>query len=149
MLELNYGEPGKRLNPARIAAWLADADAHRPFMIEPTRWLRFLADARRFVAAGWIEKAGAQGWLDLDLFGVDPQTPLDNPDDGRTGLVPMLNGRTLVALNRDWAVIRNLADENCVMHSRQLQFQSRFHRQKPLVCVWQLPISAPPAPVEN
>jgi hypothetical protein len=149
MLELNYGVPGRRLDPARIAAWLADADSNRPYMIEPTRWLRFLVDARRFVAAGWIEKAIAAEWLDLEIFGCDPDRPLDNLDDGRTGLVPSLNGRNVVGFNRDWAVIRNLGDDECRMHTRGLQYQSRYKNQKPLVCVWQLPIREPVALVEN
>jgi hypothetical protein len=149
MLELNYGQAGRKLDRKKIDAWLADADDNRPYMIAPTRWLRFLVDVRRFVAAGWIEKAAAQEWLDHEIFACDPQVPLDNLDDGRSGLVIGLNGRNVVAIAREWAVIRNLGNDDCQMHPRQLQYQSRYRSQKPLVCVWQLKIREPVALVEN
>lgn len=34
-----------------------------------------IAQALRFIADGWAEKAAALGWPELELFGVDPRAP--------------------------------------------------------------------------
>ena len=139
------GDMAKGIKREQFKSWLADADLDPPFGVSAARWQIFLADARKFVADGWLDRAFKLEWLDLECFGVDSETPFDNPAPGRTGLVPALNGRVVVGLHPDYATIKNLGDEDGRMHSRWLQFQSRHKTQKPLVLIWDLkaPIAAP------
>ena len=134
-----YGVPGKRLDLVQVGDWLRDADRHCPDGVAAERWQVFVADTRKFLEAGWLNRALNCEWLDWEVFGVDAATPFDNPDPARTGLVPALGGRTLVGLNRDYGVIRNLEDDDCKLHSRWLQYQARVRKQKPLVLIWELP----------
>jgi hypothetical protein len=67
------------------------------------RWQQFLDDIGRFLDAGWAEKAAALGWGPLDLFGCDRERPFARID--HAGLLWLLNGDTLVELNRHTAVI--------------------------------------------
>lgn len=132
-----YGVPGRRIDPVQIRTWLGDADRRRP-EVDPDRWRAFIADAQKFVLSGWLDRALNLEWLDFELFGCDPVRPFDNSDDGRTGLVLALAGRTVVGLNRDYGVIRNIADDDCKIHSRHLQYQARVKLMKPLLPVWEL-----------
>jgi hypothetical protein len=136
----NYGAQGKRLDPIQIEAWLRDADCRPPDGVTPQNWLRFVADARKFVADGWLERAIKLEWLDVEVFSVDGKIPLDNLEPARTALVPSLAGRAVKGLTPDYAVVKNLAGEDCKLHSRHLQYQARTKALTPLVLIWELPV---------
>jgi hypothetical protein len=141
----------KGIKSDQIKDWLAAADLDPPFGVSADRWKSFLADARRFISDGWLDRAIKLEWLDLECFGVDPETPFYNPAPGRTGLVPALAGRVVTGLHSDYATVKNLADEDGRLHSRWLQFQSRHKKQKPLVLIWDLkaPIAAPTIEIDR
>ena len=127
------GDMAKGIKSEQIKDWLADADLDPPFGVSAARWQIFLADARKFVADGWLDRAIKLEWLDLECFGVDPDQPFDNPAPGRTGLVTALAGRVVMGLHPDYATIKNASDEDGRLHSRWLQVQSRHAKQKLLV----------------
>lgn len=135
----------KGLKAEQIKYWLADADLDPPFGVSADRWKSFLADARRFISDGWLDRAIKLEWLDLECFGVCPETPFDNPAAGRSGLVPALAGRIVTGIHPDYATVKNLADDDGRLHSRWLQFQSHHKKQKPLVLIMDLkaPIATP------
>jgi len=60
-----------------------------------------MRDAVRLIRDGWAEKALALGWTDLDLFGVGAKDSWDF-----SGLAVWLQGRELLALTPDDAVVR-------------------------------------------
>jgi hypothetical protein len=68
------------------------------------RWQTFVTDAARFLAGPFAERASALGWTALDLFGCDCSRPLARLDEA--GLIWMLNGKRLVALTAETAVIQ-------------------------------------------
>ena len=68
------------------------------------RWRNFVAAAARFLAGPFAERASALGWTALDLFGCDDSRPLARLD--RAGLIWLLNGRKLVALTAEMAVVQ-------------------------------------------
>ena len=82
-----------------------------PDHVEPDRWQRAVEDGRRFLAQ-WGEQAAALGWTAKDLFGLFPVPEKPHPTFNRlsrydeTGLCWLLEGRTVVALSSDTAVIR-------------------------------------------
>ena len=87
-------------------AWaegLARLDAaHPPADMPPARWLRFIDDAGRF-SRDWGAKAEAMGWGPLEIFGADRRAPFGRLDNA--GLVWLLNGRPVLALTEETAVI--------------------------------------------
>jgi hypothetical protein len=84
-----------------------------PEYVEHERWQQAVADARRFLAQ-WGEKAAALGWSARDLFGLAavPGTPAPNyrrlSRYDQTGLIWLIQGRRVVALTEDTAVIENV-----------------------------------------
>src|SRR5262249_29023400 len=88
-----------------VDAWLKDADRRRPYFAEPNHWGVFLADVRKFVDAGWLEKCDRLGWGDEALFFVDRLHPFNNPAPARTGLLPSLKGREVRGFHPDYAVL--------------------------------------------
>jgi hypothetical protein len=68
------------------------------------RWRTFVTDAARFLAGPFAEQASALGWNALDLFGCDASRPLARLD--QAGLIWLLNGKRLVALTAEMAVIQ-------------------------------------------
>src|SRR5215469_12096588 len=88
-----------------------DALARRcPDFVPNDRWKRAIEDAQSFLAT-WGTQADALGWTERELFGL-PDVP-DRPRPkyqrlsryDQTGLVWLLQGRRVVALAKDTAVI--------------------------------------------
>src|SRR5262249_29170799 len=81
-----------------------------PDHIEHGRWQQAVADGARFLAQ-WGEQAVALGWTARDLFGLAEVPERPAPSFQRlsrydqTGLVWLLQGRRVVALTKDTAVI--------------------------------------------
>ncbi len=82
----------------------------------PARWRTLQADAARFLEM-WAAQAARLGWTVHDLFGVNQVKPLVRLDGA--GLVWLLDGRPVIALTADEAVIE------CRTGSRQA------YRRKP------------------
>jgi hypothetical protein len=78
-----------------------------PGDMPPARWLRFIEDARAFVASGWLDRARSLGWSIDDLFGADDVRPYARLD--KAGLVLLLNGERVVAIGPDVAAIETQA----------------------------------------
>jgi hypothetical protein len=77
-----------------------------PAGVPPRCWLQFIHDCGRFLDSGWAGQAAALGWGPLDLFGCDRERPFAGVD--HSGLLWLLNGRKLVALTANAAVIETL-----------------------------------------
>ena len=82
----------------------------------PARWRTLQADAARFLEM-WAAQAARLGWTVHDLFGVNQVKPLVRLDGA--GLVWLLDGRPVIALTADEAVLE------CRTGSRQA------YRRKP------------------
>jgi hypothetical protein len=82
-----------------------------PALVDVARWQQCVDDGRRFLAT-WGEQAQALGWDSRDLFGLN--TPPGRPHPsyrwlsryGATGLIWLLQGRDVIALTAEGAVIR-------------------------------------------
>jgi hypothetical protein len=70
------------------------------------RWQTFINDLERFLDNGWAERSASLGWGPLDLFGCDREQPFARID--HAGLLWLLNGDSLVALDGHKAVIKRL-----------------------------------------
>jgi hypothetical protein len=83
-----------------------------PALINIARWRQCVADGKRFLAK-WGEQAEALGWTSADLFGLHPVPDKPHPSYRRlsrydvTGLVWLLEGRSVAALTADTAAIEN------------------------------------------
>ena len=64
------------------------------------RWKQILNDGGLFLDQ-WAHKAAALGWSVVDVVGVDPDAPTARYDN--MGLVPMIGGHRVVAINADGA----------------------------------------------
>lgn len=108
---------------ASVAAWREGVEllsrSRCPQTVDPRRWRELVADARALLQNWGAELLGF-GWTTLEVFGVnrDPRhRRLDIP-----GLLPVLRGRPVVAVDRDTATIRaNRADLQTFQ--RQLVFR--------------------------
>jgi hypothetical protein len=103
--------PLHKAMPEQVAQWKAQADAlvaHLGVLprgkCDPDRWQVLLEDARRFAAAGWLDRAKDLGWQPRDLFGVDCLQPWDTPD--AEGLLVALRGRAVVSMTTAEATLR-------------------------------------------
>jgi hypothetical protein len=74
-----------------------------PADVPPHRWLRFIDDCGHFLDGGWAARVTALGWGPLDLFGCKRERPFARLE--HAGLLWLLNGRKLVALTANGAVI--------------------------------------------
>ncbi len=83
-----------------VADLLATA---RPASCPDAKWQTLREDAYHFLR-DHAAQAHALGWTGLDLFGVHPVKPWARLDV--MGLVPLLRGREVAALNRDGATIK-------------------------------------------
>jgi hypothetical protein len=89
---------------------LAALRSKRPELVESDRWQQAIHDASSFLAT-WGAQAEAFGWTERELFGL-PDVP-DRPRPkyqrlsryDQTGLVWLLQGRRVVELTKDKAVI--------------------------------------------
>jgi hypothetical protein len=98
IIEHDYGVPRS------WAEGFARLHRDRPPGDAPTRrWQTFIDDVGQFLDGGWAKKAAAIGWGSLDLFGADRERPFARIDCA--GLLWLLNGDTLVELDRHRAVI--------------------------------------------
>lgn len=79
------------------------------------RWLRVLRDGERFLV-DWAAKAEALGWRDVDVFGCHPEAPGTNLE--LMGLVPLIGGRTIVAMTADRACIAMSPDRTALTFYR-------------------------------
>ena len=73
-----------------------------PASFTEARWEQILDDGGRFADA-WGKQAAALGWSPVDAFGVSPYAPEVNP--GASGLVLLLEGHSVIALDADTATI--------------------------------------------
>ncbi len=93
--------------PGVPEAWVqgtADLLAMAPSSSCPAGWWQTLReDAYRFLRDHAAE-AHQVGWTVHDLFAVDRRAPMARLD--HMGLVPLLNGRAVVALSKDQAAIK-------------------------------------------
>jgi hypothetical protein len=87
-----WAEGLARLNPSKP-----------PADVPPRRWLRFIDDCGLFLDGAWASRAVELGWGPLDLFGCDRERPFARID--HASLLWLLNGRKLIALTADMAVI--------------------------------------------
>jgi len=71
--------------------------------VPPSRWRRFVDDAKLFRDSRFCTAAAAFGWTAHDLFGCDPDRPFARVD--QAGLLWLLGGTRLVVLTTDAAVI--------------------------------------------
>ena len=83
-----------------------------PALIEVGRWRQCVEDGKHFLAK-WGEQAESLGWTSADLFGLHTPPAKPHPSYRRlsrydaTGLIWLLQGRSVVALTADTASIRN------------------------------------------
>jgi len=83
-----------------------------PALVPVEHWRQCVEDGKRFLAK-WGEQAESLGWTSADLFGL--HTPPDRPHPSyrrlsrydATGLIWLLQGRSVVALTADTAAIEN------------------------------------------
>jgi len=76
-----------------------------PYTVE--RWMGLREDSYRFVS-GWAAQARRLGWADFEVFGVHHTHPWARLDC--MGLVPLLQGREVVALSEGQATIKTVED---------------------------------------
>jgi hypothetical protein len=74
-----------------------------PGDVPERRWRRFIVDCGAFLDSGWPATAQALGWDAADLLGCDRHRPFARID--QQGLLWLLNGRRVVALTADTAII--------------------------------------------
>jgi len=82
-----------------------------PAMVPVERWRQCVEDGSKFLAV-WGEQAEALGWTSADLFALHTPPAKPHPSYSRlsrydaTGLVWALEGRDVIALTAEGAVIR-------------------------------------------
>ena len=90
--------------PQAWAEALARLDpAHPPRDVPRQRWRQFIDDCGRFLDSGWAQRAIWLGWAPINLFGCDWERPYAKVD--QAGLLWLIEGRSLIALSHDIAVI--------------------------------------------
>lgn len=96
--------------PADIAAGLERL--HRTptarFRGDTAAWARVVDDAHALALDGWAGKALALGWNAHDVFGIGKRDSLDF-----AGLAVWLNGRAIVVLDADRAMVRTVGGMAC------------------------------------
>lgn len=91
------------------------------------QWRRAIEDGRIFLLR-WGAEAFRLGWTATDLFGASAAAPW--PRVGMLGLVPLLNGDPVVALDADAATIKTKSDARLV-YRRHIASDGR-------VCLWEI-----------
>jgi hypothetical protein len=84
-----------------ISCELVETD--QPLECFGDRWTTMAHDAKSFLER-WGKTVHLLGWTALDLFGVHPNAPAARFDV--MGLVPMLNGRPVIAITKEGASIK-------------------------------------------
>jgi hypothetical protein len=119
-----HGKPAAEDTPSCWANGFARLDRARlPDDVPRRRWLQFIDDCRAFLGAdhstvggGWAAKAAALGWGAHDLFGCNRERPFARID--QQGLLWLLNGRRLVAVTADTAVLQSSSGSRLVYRRR-------------------------------
>lgn len=92
---------------ATVAVWREGVElltrGRCPEGIDPRRWRQIVSDARALVQ-NWGPDFHAQGWTTLEVFGVNPDPR--RRGKGSRGLVALLKGRAVEAIDADTATIR-------------------------------------------
>jgi hypothetical protein len=110
-------EGGAEDTPNRWANSFARMDRARlPDDVPRRRWLQFIDDCGKFLDGGCAAKAAALGWSAHDLFGCDRDRPFARID--QQGLLWLLNGRRLVAVTADTAVLQSPSGSRLVFRRR-------------------------------
>lgn len=78
------------------------------FLGDTAGWARVVDDAHALALDGWAGKALALGWSAHDVFGIGKRDSLDF-----AGLAVWLEGRTIVVLNADRAMVRDRSVVAC------------------------------------
>src|SRR5262249_33968366 len=97
-------------DPGSYASALAGLRANCPAHVPEDRWHQAIVDATAFIPK-WAAQAQAFGWTARDLFGLAEVPESPRPSYQRlsrydqTGLVWLLQGRRVVELTQDKAVI--------------------------------------------
>lgn len=78
------------------------------FRGDKAAWARVVDDAHALAIDGWAGKALALGWNVHDVFGIGPRDSLDF-----AGLAVWLEGRSIVVLNADRAMVRDRGGMAC------------------------------------
>jgi hypothetical protein len=92
-----------------------------PALVPVERWQRCVQDGSKFLAI-WGEQAEALGWTSADLFGLHTPPDKPHPTHNRlsrydcTGLCWALEGREVIALTADGAVIRTSTGATLTYH---------------------------------
>lgn len=90
--------------PREWAEGFACLDLTRPLAGFGTgRWRQIIDDGGRFLDR-WASQAAAVGWSAADVFGLHPAAPASRYDG--MGLVPLIGGGEVIAVEPDHAVIR-------------------------------------------
>jgi hypothetical protein len=105
-----YDDMQASRDPVYYASALAVLRAECPAYVDAADWQQAIEDGHRFITE-WGKQAEALGWTSADLFGLDtpPEKPAPNyrrlSRYDQTGLVWLLQGRRVVELTKDNAVI--------------------------------------------
>ncbi len=81
----------------------------------PERWLALIDDGGRFLDR-WAARAMDLGWSAVDCFGLDPKAPEARVD--KMGLVPLIDGREVVAITDASAVLQGWNGSHMTYHRR-------------------------------
>lgn len=96
-----------------------------PADFPPQRWTQAVLDGRSFLVQ-WGMKAAQLGWTATDLFGVSPIAPW--PRVGMIGLIPLLNGDVVTALDESAATI-SASSGSTLRYYRLIERDGR-------ACIW-------------
>jgi hypothetical protein len=121
------GAPSSRAKPCVPADWvegIARLEYHRtPFDVPLHRWRQFVDDCNAFLNSLQAERAAQLGWRTIELVGCKPNYPLSYL--GEAGLLWHVNGGTIVAFYRDWAVIDGPVNRSSRPFSRREMDQEK------------------------
>jgi hypothetical protein len=101
---------GSEQNP--YSGTIATLESRCPELVPPARWQQAIEDGRAFLAK-WSRQAEALGWTARDLFGLHQPPAKPHPSYSllsrydHTGLVWLLQGRSVLALTDATAAIEN------------------------------------------
>ena len=117
--------------PQAWAEALARLDpAHPPRDVPRQRWVQFINDCGRFLDSGWAQRAIWLGWAPINLFGCDRERPYAKVD--QAGLLWLIEGRSLIALSHDIAVIASPSEGG------QRHYRRRAGKPRQNVMAWEL-----------
>ena len=117
--------------PQAWAEALARLDPAHPLRDVPRqRWGQFIDDCGRFLDSGWAQRAIWLGWAPINLFGCDRERPYAKVD--QAGLLWLIEGRSLMALSHDIAVIGSPSEGG------QRHYRRRASKPRQNVMAWEL-----------